>query len=161
MDPTEALDILSGDFTCSQAAPVVQACVRPSAPPASTSIDFDLEELSGDFVAPKSASKVCSAATTTDKQADPMALDALDALGDTLPEAKQTPMSPILRPEEIVNEAKLKSEKGVRVGERDDTLPPDYRFPKTDPKTQPPPQKKEVAHHSSLENLKCGVFIGE
>ncbi|XP_060746659.1 calpastatin isoform X3 [Tachysurus vachellii] len=143
MDPTEALDILSGDFTCSQAAPVVQACVRPSAPPASASIDFDLEELSGDFVAPKSASKVCSAATTTDKQADPMALDALDALGDTLPEAKPTPLSPILRPEEIVNEAKLKSEKGVRVGERDDTLPPDYRFPKTDPKTQPPPPKKE------------------
>ncbi|XP_047661390.1 calpastatin isoform X21 [Tachysurus fulvidraco] len=143
MDPTEALDILSGDFTCAQAAPVVQACVRPSAPPASASMDFDLEELSGDFVAPKSASKVCSAATTTDKQADPMSLDALDVLGDSLPKAKPTPMSPILRPEEIVNEATLKSEKGVRVGERDDTLPPGYRFPKTDPKSQPPPPKKE------------------
>ncbi|GAA6074619.1 calpastatin isoform X1, partial [Tachysurus ichikawai] len=92
---------------------------------------------------------------------DPMALDALDTLGDLLPQAKPVPESPKLRPEQIVEEAKLKSEKGVRVGERDDTLPPDYRFPKTDPKTQPPPPKKEVAHHSSLENLKCGVFIGE
>ncbi|XP_053096223.1 calpastatin isoform X7 [Pangasianodon hypophthalmus] len=146
LDPTEALDILSGDFTSSSAAPVVHAPVPPSAPPADSSADFDLEEFALDFVAPTSASKVCSAAsapTTTDRQADPMSLDALDALGGTLPEAKLVPESPKLRPEEIIKEAEIKSEKGVRVGERDDTLPPGYRFPKEDPKTQPPPPKKE------------------
>ncbi|KAK3555661.1 hypothetical protein QTP86_025739 [Hemibagrus guttatus] len=143
LDPTEALDLLSGDFTSSAAAPVVQACLSPSAPPVSSSTDFDLEELASDFVAPTSASKVCSSAAATGTQADSMSLDALDALGGTLPEAKPVPMSPILRPEEIVNEGKLKEEKGVRVGERDDALPPEYRFPKTDPKTQPPPPKKE------------------
>ncbi|MCJ8741169.1 hypothetical protein PDJAM_G00067660 [Pangasius djambal] len=146
LDTTEALDILSGDFSSSSAAPVVQTPVPPSAPPADSSADFDLEELALDFVAPKSASKVCSAAsapTTTDRQADPMSLEALDALGGTLPEAKPVPESPKLTPEEIVKEAEVKSEKGVRVGERDDTLPPDYRFPKEDPKTQPPPPKKE------------------
>ncbi|XP_058272194.1 calpastatin isoform X14 [Hemibagrus wyckioides] len=143
LDPNDALDILSGDFTSPAAAPVVQACLPPSAPPAGSSTDFDLEELAGDFVAPTSASKVCSSAAATGEQADSMSLDALDALGGTLPEAKPVPMSPILRPEEIVHEDKLKAEKGVRVGERDDTLPPEYRFPKTDPKTQPPPPKKE------------------
>ncbi|XP_060791449.1 calpastatin isoform X4 [Neoarius graeffei] len=146
LDTTEALDILSGDFTSSSAAPVVQAPVLPSAPPADSSEDFALEELAGDFVASKSASKVSSAASapaTTGSQAGSMSLDALDALGGLLPEAKLVPESPKLRPEEIVDEAKLQAEKGVRVGERDDTLPPDYRFPKDDPKTQPPPPKKE------------------
>ncbi|KAF4077100.1 hypothetical protein AMELA_G00204280 [Ameiurus melas] len=146
LDPADALDILSGDFTSSSAAPVVQTSVCPSAPPTYSSEDFALDELAGDFVAPTSASKVCSAAsapTTTDTQADPMSLDALDALGGMLPDAKPVPESPKLRPEDIVDEAKLKSEKGVFVGEREDSLPPDYRFPKDDPKAKPPPAKKE------------------
>ncbi|XP_053503997.1 calpastatin isoform X10 [Ictalurus furcatus] len=146
LDPADALDILSGEFTSTSAAPVVQTSVCPSAPPAYSSEDFALDELAGDFVAPTSASKVCSAAsapTTTDTQADPMSLDALDALGGMLPDAEPVPESPKLRPEEIVDEAKLKSEKGVFVGEREDSLPPDYRFPKDDPKVKPPPPKKE------------------
>ncbi|XP_046722993.1 calpastatin isoform X3 [Silurus meridionalis] len=149
LDPADALDILSGDFSCSAAAaPVVQTSVSKSTPRTDSSADFALEELAGDFVAPTSASKVCSSAasapTSTDKQPDSgMSLEALDALGETLPEAKQVPESPKLRPDQIVKEANVTSEKGVFVGERDDTLPPDYRFPKDDNKTQPPPPKKE------------------
>lgn len=47
-----------------------------------------------------------------------------------------------------VQEPKLNPEKGVRVGERDDTLPPDYRFAKEDPKKHPAPPKKEVELYS-------------
>ncbi|XP_047661389.1 calpastatin isoform X20 [Tachysurus fulvidraco] len=156
MDTTEALDILSGDFTDATVAPVVQSPVPPKAQDKQPKVEdlSALDALAGDFVAPVKGQKVCSGAppappsTTkstppTSEQVDPMALDALDTLGDLLPKAKPAPESPKLRPEQIVEEAKLKSEKGVRVGERDDTLPPGYRFPKTDPKSQPPPPKKE------------------
>ncbi|MCI4386924.1 hypothetical protein PGIGA_G00068460 [Pangasianodon gigas] len=151
----DALDALGG--TLPKAKPVPESPKLRPEEIVKSSADFDLEELAVDFVAPTSASKVCSAAsapTTTDREADPMSLDALDALGGTLPEAKPVPESPKLRPEEIVKEAEIKSQKDVReaeiksqkdvrVGERDDTLPPGYRFPKEDPKTQPPPPKKE------------------
>lgn len=36
-------------------------------------------------------------------QADPMSLDALEALVDTLPEAKPVPKSPKLKPGQIVD----------------------------------------------------------
>uniref|UniRef100_A0A4W4EAE1 Calpastatin n=1 Tax=Electrophorus electricus TaxID=8005 RepID=A0A4W4EAE1_ELEEL len=78
-----------------------------------------------------------------------MSLDALSALGDMLPVAQPTPESPKLRPEDIVDEKKLASEKAMRVGEREDTLPPDYRFSKGDVQKQPAPPRKEVTHHAA------------
>uniref|UniRef100_A0A8C8E352 Calpastatin n=1 Tax=Oryzias sinensis TaxID=183150 RepID=A0A8C8E352_9TELE len=66
-------------------------------------------------------------------------LDALSALSDTLPVDKPKPESPKLRPEDFVSE-KITAEKGVRVGEREDTLPPGYRFNKEDLKKLPAPE---------------------
>uniref|UniRef100_A0A3P9IVU3 Calpastatin n=1 Tax=Oryzias latipes TaxID=8090 RepID=A0A3P9IVU3_ORYLA len=66
-------------------------------------------------------------------------LDALSALSDTLPVDKPKPESPKIRPEDFVTE-KITAEKGVRVGEREDTLPPGYRFNKEDLKKLPAPE---------------------
>ncbi|XP_046723004.1 calpastatin isoform X13 [Silurus meridionalis] len=157
MDTTQALDLLSGDFTDATVAPAVHTPVPPKAQAKKPQLEdlSALDALEGDFVAPTQAKKVSSgvlpvptpatkSTTSPSNQADSgMSLEALDALGETLPEAKPVPESPKLRPDQIVKEANVTSEKGVFVGERDDTLPPDYRFPKDDNKTQPPPPKKE------------------
>uniref|UniRef100_A0A3Q2R2D7 Calpastatin n=1 Tax=Fundulus heteroclitus TaxID=8078 RepID=A0A3Q2R2D7_FUNHE len=69
-----------------------------------------------------------------------MSLDALSALVDTLTEEKPKAESPKLKPEEMVSEGKVKQEKGVRVGEREDTLPPGYRFNEEELKKLPAPK---------------------
>ncbi|KAL7844135.1 hypothetical protein SRHO_G00226740 [Serrasalmus rhombeus] len=170
MDPAEALDILSGDFTSSSVAPAVQAPVPPSAPAKQQPKVEDLsalEQLAGDFVAPAQAKKVASVAPPpaakstvgpTSDEADPMSLDALSALGDTLPTAKPVPKSPKLRPEDIVDEKKLSSEKGVRVGERDDTLPPDYRFSEEASKKYPAPPKEPSLDSAEALDILSGGF---
>uniref|UniRef100_A0A8C5I112 Calpastatin n=1 Tax=Gouania willdenowi TaxID=441366 RepID=A0A8C5I112_GOUWI len=57
-----------------------------------------------------------------------MSLGALDALGDLLPVDEPKPELPEIRPEDIVSEEKQKEEDAVLLGEREDTLPPEYRF---------------------------------
>ncbi|KAM8757849.1 calpastatin isoform 8-T8 [Acanthopagrus schlegelii] len=162
--PGEALDFLSGDLMTSSAAPSVQApVVTPSAPPAQTKVEdlSALDLLSGDFVAPTKASgvqapvppstkkktpekTVCPSsvdvAPAKPKTDDSMSLDALSALGDTLAADTPRPELPKVRPEDMVSEGKFKEEKGVLVGEREDTLPPEYRFDKDKLQKLPAPK---------------------
>ncbi|XP_056886080.1 calpastatin isoform X43 [Takifugu flavidus] len=207
MSSGEALDILSGGFMSSSAAPAVQAPVpappatvpapsstvptpstavsAPSAPPAQkspegpyiavcppapfptmeASDDFSLEGALSACTAKKvESSAVPPAADKKDKkdktgQDASMSLDALSALCDTLPEDVPKPESPEVRPEDIVSEDKLKKEKGVRVGERDDTLPPDYRFDKEELKKRPAPKPEPSMSSGEALDILAGGFM--
>uniref|UniRef100_A0A3Q2Q3J1 Calpastatin n=1 Tax=Fundulus heteroclitus TaxID=8078 RepID=A0A3Q2Q3J1_FUNHE len=161
----DALDFLSEGFTSSSSAATVQSSVlKPSAPPDPTKVE-DLAALDVlDFVAPSKASGVQAPAPPPTKKSpektvcpveqkpqvikmkpetlkgDSLSLDALSALSDTLPQDKPKPESPKLRPEDIVSVGKVEKKEGVRVGDRDDTLPPDYRFNKEELKKLPAPK---------------------
>ncbi|MGH0174246.1 UNVERIFIED_CONTAM: hypothetical protein FKN15_008439 [Acipenser sinensis] len=62
-----------------------------------------------------------------------MSLDALDALGDTLGVAEVEPEAPKPLPKDIVQENLTAEKYKGRVGEREDSLPPNYRFGGTTP----------------------------
>ncbi|XP_068450115.1 calpastatin isoform X5 [Clinocottus analis] len=181
----DALDILSEGFMTSSVAPVVQApVVTPSAPPAQTKVEdlSAVDFLLDDFVAPAKVSGVQAAALAPAKKTpertvcplkepgvvvtkpktdagDSMSLDALSALVDTLPEDKPKPKLPELRPEDIVSEEKHKKEKGVLVGERDDSIHPDYRFKEDQLKKLPAPKPEPtMATGDALDILSEGFM---
>uniref|UniRef100_A0A9J7XIS2 Calpastatin n=1 Tax=Cyprinus carpio carpio TaxID=630221 RepID=A0A9J7XIS2_CYPCA len=178
LNTDDALDILSGDFTEPTAAPVVKAPVppaqekkKPEAVPEKTkdvpkpNVDelSALDALAGDFVAPaQSAPKVSSGAPKTvppgPKQTAQTDEDAFSALGDTLGKPEPPKKQPELKPGDIVHEKDLTSKKGVRVGEREDTLPPGYRFSEEELKTYPPPEKEPSLDTTEALDILSGDF---
>ncbi|XP_016426636.1 calpastatin-like isoform X4 [Sinocyclocheilus rhinocerous] len=120
-----------------------------------------LDALAGDFVAPaQSVPKVSSGALKTGPLQTPQTdEDALSALGDTLGAPEPPKKEAELKPGDIVHEKDLTSKKGVRVGEREDTLPPDYRFSEEELKKYPPPKKEPSLDTTEALDILSGDFI--
>ncbi|XP_067231120.1 calpastatin isoform X4 [Chanodichthys erythropterus] len=151
LDPTEALDILSGDFTTpsvpSAAKTPVCSSSKSPAKPSDSASDFALDALAGDFVAPSSASKVQSAVSGpphADRQLSEGTSSALDALSDTLGDIKAAPEPAPVPPKAIVKEKNIVEEKVSKPGERDDSLPPEYRFSEEERKAFIATKQKDV-----------------
>ncbi|CAM4562581.1 calpastatin isoform X3 [Caretta caretta] len=120
MTDDDIADALSSDFTCSTSAPGEEKTIFKEKP---------TEE--GEIVQAQSTSSVRSSAPPKEKkpklEETAMSDDALDALADTLgvpePEPKEE-LGSIVE----VSEEKAKEKKINKAGERDDTIPPEYRL---------------------------------
>nr|XP_033483326.1 calpastatin isoform X7 [Epinephelus lanceolatus] len=174
----EALDILSGDFLTSSSAPAVQASVAQKKVPGDFSLEAGVTSSTAKKVessavppvavcqAPPPVKKETTAAgkdatdgKLTAGQGDSMSLDALSALVDTLPEDKPKPKVPELIPEDIVSEDKHKKEKGVLVGEREDSIPPEYRFNKEELEKLPAPKPEPTIGTGEALDILSGDFL--
>ncbi|XP_016311514.1 calpastatin-like isoform X12 [Sinocyclocheilus anshuiensis] len=175
LNTDDALDFLSGGFTEPAAAPVVKAPVPPAqviiynhfpekckdVPKPKVDELSALDALAGDFVAPaQSVPKVSSGALKTGPLQTPQNdEDALSALGDTLGAPEPPKKEAELKPGDIVHEKDLTSKKGVRVGEREDTLPPGYRFSEEELKKYPSPKKEPSLDTIEALDILSGDFI--
>uniref|UniRef100_A0A3B5AU15 Calpastatin n=1 Tax=Stegastes partitus TaxID=144197 RepID=A0A3B5AU15_9TELE len=112
----EALDFLSDALTTPLAT--------------SASLDTALDALAGDFIPSTAASAVSSAPCEPDLQVklnSTAADNALDALSDTLADIKPAPQPVPVLTKDVVKEKKILEERLIKMGERDDTLPPEFR----------------------------------
>ncbi|XP_043402662.1 calpastatin isoform X14 [Chelonia mydas] len=120
MTDDDIADALSSDFTCSTSTPGEEKTIFKEKPTGE-----------GEIVQAQSTSSVRSSAPPKEKkpklEETAMSDDALDALADTLgvpePEPKEDLGSIV-----DVSEEKVKEKKINKAGERDDTIPPEYRL---------------------------------
>ncbi|XP_058843820.1 calpastatin-like isoform X1 [Acipenser ruthenus] len=142
MDDMAALDALSGDFV----SPATSLNVH-SAPAPSAATPKPQQKKDKDVTGTVSASLKSSPKPPADKakveESSGMSLDALDALGDTLGVAEVEPEAPKPLPKDIVQENLTAEKYKGRVGEREDSLPPNYRFGGTNKDTPIPKAKEE------------------
>ncbi|XP_059348361.1 calpastatin isoform X3 [Ammospiza nelsoni] len=146
MTDDELAEALSSDFTCS----------ADSAQEKKTSLT-EKPNKEGEIVQAQAASSVKTSAPPKEKKTkskEEMKDDAMDALLDTLggpePEPEEVP-TPIVE----VSEAKAKEKKEQKAGERDDTIPPEYRLtPELDKDGKPilpkPEEKPKPMSESDL-----------
>ncbi|NXJ28483.1 ICAL protein, partial [Dicrurus megarhynchus] len=146
MTDDELAEALSSDFTCSTA----------SAQEKKTSLTEEPNK-EGEIVQAQAASLVKTSVPPKEKKTktkEEIKDDAMDALLDTLggpePEPEEDP-TPVVE----VSEAKAKEKKEQKAGERDDTIPPEYRLtPELDKDGKPilpkPEEKPKPLSESDL-----------
>ncbi|NXA08937.1 ICAL protein, partial [Sapayoa aenigma] len=146
MTDDELAEALSSDFTCS-AAPAQEK---------KTSLT-EKSSKEGEIVQAQAVSSVKTSAPPKEKKTksnEEIKEDAVDALLDTLggpePEPEEDP-TPVVE----VSEAKAKEKKEEKAGERDDTIPPEYRLtPQLDKDGKPVlPQPEEKPKPLSESDL--------
>ncbi|KAL4623183.1 calpastatin-like isoform X2 [Arapaima gigas] len=130
-DPAEALNILSGDLSLNP--PHHQASDVPAANHKQSSVDAALEDLEKDLLA-QDVMPVLKCGVDVPMQANQQfsagSADVLYAYSETLMGSSFDPEpAPVLS--EGCVETVIVAKHVPKLGERDDTLPPSYRFPKT------------------------------
>nr|XP_033483343.1 calpastatin isoform X22 [Epinephelus lanceolatus] len=155
VEDLSALDQLSSDFVAPAKASGVQASAPPPTKKTPQKTVCPLEQPKSVDVLPGQPQQAKPKTDTGDS----MSLDALSALVDTLPEDKPKPKLPELRPEDIVSEDKHKKEKGVLVGEREDTIPPEYRFNKEELEKLPAPKPEPTIGTGEALDILSGDFL--
>ncbi|XP_053148451.1 calpastatin isoform X3 [Hemicordylus capensis] len=147
MTDDDLADALSSDFTCSAVPPAGEKKVLPKEP---------AEE--GDLVQTQSTTVVSSSAPPKEKkpklEEEAISDSALDALVDTLGVPEPEPEEDLSSITEV-EEPKAKERKEKKTGERDDTIPPEYRLtPATDKDGKPllpePEEKPKPISESDL-----------
>ncbi|XP_008278762.1 calpastatin [Stegastes partitus] len=109
------------------------------------SLDTALDALAGDFIPSTAASAVSSAPCEPDLQLPAAADNALDALSDTLADIKPAPQPVPVLTKDVVKEKKILEERLIKMGERDDTLPPEFRPTEEDLKKMEEEKAKAAA----------------
>ncbi|KAK6494907.1 calpastatin-like [Huso huso] len=140
MDDMAALDALSGDFVSPATSLNVHSAPAPSAATPKPQQKKDKDVTGAVSASLKSSPKPPAAKV---EESSGMSLDALDALGDTLGVAEVEPEAPKPLPKDIVQENLTAEKYKGRVGEREDSLPPNYRFGGTNKDTPIPKAKEE------------------
>ncbi|XP_067425364.1 calpastatin isoform X2 [Emydura macquarii macquarii] len=119
MTDDDIADALSSDFTCSTSTPEEKTILKAK----------PTEE--GEIVQAQSTSSVKSSAPPKEKKPKleeaAISDDALEALADTLGAPEPEPKEDLGSIVEV-SEAKVKERKIEKAGERDDTIPPEYRL---------------------------------
>lgn len=159
---SDALAFLAGDLKTSSAAPAVQTPgVGPAAPPAQPSVDSALDTLAGEFVSAAAAPAVQSAcvATATAPQLQAEADSAMDALSDTLMDITPTPQPAPVPIKDVVKEKKIEEERLIKMGEKDDTLPPEYRLTEEERKKMEEAQAQDPAKAKETMDEKTALEL--
>ncbi|XP_062455986.1 calpastatin isoform X2 [Rhea pennata] len=146
MTDDELADALSSDFTCSTASTEEKKATVTEKPSKEGEIIQAEAAISVKSSAPPKEKKTKSEEEITD--------DAMEALLDTLGEPEPEP-EPDLSTVVEVSEVKAKEKKIKKEGERDDTIPPDYRLtPELDKDGKPilpkPEEKSKPLSESDL-----------
>ncbi|XP_078531535.1 calpastatin isoform X4 [Lissotriton helveticus] len=144
LSDTELVDALSGDFVTSTAT-TTQSAPLPAAKDTAKSKGSPSKE-----VAPRCAASTVKKPAPAPAQKDQASADPLDTLAGTLPKGDPSPKDS-KPPVDKVKE-KTKQEKGEKLGEREDTINPEYRLTEVKDKDGKPMLPKPEAKPKAMSD---------